>query len=94
MTHANQTSNKVLLQGQTNKTRLWQENIFKINVEHTKSNGEFYFCLYLLGTWLKEVFKKTSNLHVAHMCSCVNYEWIKIQPKVKKDSIKNQLKIK
>jgi hypothetical protein len=33
-----------------NKTKLWQENILKINVEHTKSNGEFYFYLYLLDT--------------------------------------------
>jgi hypothetical protein len=33
-----------------NKTRLWQENIPKTDVEQTKSNEEFYLYLYLLGT--------------------------------------------
>jgi hypothetical protein len=33
-----------------NKTRLWQENIAKINVEQTKGNKKFYLYLYLLGT--------------------------------------------
>jgi hypothetical protein len=39
-----------LLQWKINITRLRQENILKINVQHTKSNGEFYSYLYLLGT--------------------------------------------
>jgi hypothetical protein len=29
-----------------------------------------------------------------HVCPCVNYEWIKIQTKVKKNLINNQLKVK
>ncbi len=33
-----------------NRTKLWQENIPKTNVEHIESNEEFYFYLYSLGT--------------------------------------------
>jgi hypothetical protein len=44
-----QKSNKILLQ-KINKTRLQQENVLKISVEHTKCNGEFYLYLYPLGT--------------------------------------------
>jgi hypothetical protein len=47
MTCAKQESNKILLQGR-NKTRLWQENVPKISVEHTEGNGDFYNYLYLL----------------------------------------------
>ncbi len=51
MTHVKQESNKNLLQGiNKNKTRLWQENLLKIGVEHIKSNGKFYLYLYPLGT--------------------------------------------
>jgi hypothetical protein len=44
-----QKSNKILLQ-KINKTRLQQENVLKIGVEHNKGNGEFYLYLYSLGT--------------------------------------------
>jgi len=51
MTHVKQESNWNLLQGiNKNKTRLWQENLLKIGVEHIKSNGKFYLYLYPLGT--------------------------------------------
>jgi hypothetical protein len=30
-----------------NKIRMWQENVPKTDVEHTKGNGEFYLYLYL-----------------------------------------------
>jgi hypothetical protein len=43
-----QKSNKILLQAQ-NKNMPWQKKNPKINVEWTKGNGEFYFCLYPLG---------------------------------------------
>jgi hypothetical protein len=33
-----------------NRTRLWQENIPKISVEHIESNGESSLYLYPLGT--------------------------------------------
>jgi hypothetical protein len=49
-----QKSNKLLLQIR-NKTRLWQENVPKINVEHTKNNGEFYFYLYPSNIKFKKV---------------------------------------
>ncbi len=51
-----------------------KKNIPKIGVEQTKSNGEFFFYLYQLDTQFKEVFKKTSNLHVTYVHPCVNYE--------------------
>ncbi len=47
-TCAKQKSNKIQLQ-KGYKTRLWQENVSKTNVEQTKSNGELYFYLYPLG---------------------------------------------
>ncbi len=51
MTHAKQESNEILLQGRNlKKTRLWQKNVPKINVEHIKCNEEFYHYLYPLGT--------------------------------------------
>jgi hypothetical protein len=36
-------------------------------------------------------FKEVSNLHVAHVHPCVNYEWSKIQLKV--NSTKSELKL-
>jgi hypothetical protein len=51
MTNAKEESNKILLQGRNkNKTRLWQENMPKTNVEQIKGNEEFYLYLYPLGT--------------------------------------------
>jgi len=49
MTCVKQNFNKILLQIR-NKTRLWQENIPKIDVEQIKNNGEFYFYLHPLDT--------------------------------------------
>ncbi len=49
MRRAKQKFNKIILQ-KRNKTRLWQKNIPKIDVEYTKGDGEFYFYLYPLGT--------------------------------------------
>jgi hypothetical protein len=41
---AKQKFNKILLQGKyKNMTRLWQENVSKTSVEHTKSNGIYLF---------------------------------------------------
>jgi len=54
-----------------NKTRLWQENLPKTGVEHIEDNVRFYIYLYSLGTYLKEAFLKTSNLHVTHVHPCV-----------------------
>jgi hypothetical protein len=51
MTCAKQESNKILLQKKKKRTRTkqWQENIYKINVEQIESHNEFYIHLYLLG---------------------------------------------
>jgi hypothetical protein len=49
--NAKQKFNWIFLQEwNKNITRLWQENVPKINVEQTEGNGELYFYLYLLGT--------------------------------------------
>jgi hypothetical protein len=40
----------LLQEGNKNRTRLWQENIPKINVEQIEGNGKFYFYLYPLST--------------------------------------------
>jgi hypothetical protein len=61
---------------------LWQENVPKINVEKTKGNSKFYLYLYPLRIYFKEVYQKASNLHVAHVHPCANYEWTKTQLKV------------
>jgi hypothetical protein len=50
-----------------NKIKLWQENVFKINVEQTVNNVGFYLYLHPLGIWPKKPSQETSNLHVAHV---------------------------
>jgi hypothetical protein len=45
----NKKSNKILMQ-KRNRTKLWPENIPKINVEQTKGSEESYLYLYSFGT--------------------------------------------
>jgi hypothetical protein len=45
-----------------NKTKLWQENISKSDVELTKSNGEFYLYLYRLGIYFKEISQLPTHM--------------------------------
>jgi hypothetical protein len=55
-----------------NRTRLQQENVPKIGVEHTKGNGEFCFYLYSLGTQgsFSKNFQPTCGSH-SLMCTDV-----------------------
>ncbi len=72
--YAKQKSNKILLQEwNKNRIKLWQENVFKINVEQTENNVGFYLYLHPLGIWPKKPFQETSNLHVAHVHPCVTH---------------------
>jgi hypothetical protein len=56
-----------------NRIKLWQENVFKINVEQTENNVGFYLYLHPLGIWPKKPSQETSNLHVAHVHPCVTH---------------------
>jgi hypothetical protein len=51
----------------------------KIGVEQTKGNEKFYLHLYPFGLNLRKFF---TDLDVAHVHPCVNYEWTKIQLRV------------
>jgi hypothetical protein len=51
MTCAKQESNKILLQGRNkNKTKQWQEYVYKTNVEQIESHNKLYIHIYLLST--------------------------------------------
>ncbi len=53
-----------------NMTRLWCKIVLNISVGQIKGNGELHFSLYLLGTWLKQLFEKKFNLRLAHVHPC------------------------
>ncbi len=75
-----QDSNKILLQeGNKNKTRLWQKKIPKLvlNILKVMGNSTFIYTYWAHNS--NNFFKKTSNLNVAHVHSCVTHVWIKNQ---------------
>ncbi len=79
-THGKQKSNKILLQ-RRNKTKLWQENVPKINVEQIKNNVEFIPSGHLIQRSFFKNFKLTCDPcspMCAHVHPCVNYEWVNI----------------